>query len=180
MPSGEWREGTGFTSGTFATLSASKGGSGVEVCVRGIRGADVLVGDDHALDGLGPAAVFVDAGMGFDGADDAVSRGLYGFGLLDDEFEAAACSRGALLVEAKGAGVAVDDAAVGKLEFIGNGGGTLPMKETLFNGVAFGMAADGAMSFVMGETDGRFGFVAAAYRVGLVRREGGGWEGLGS
>ena len=36
------------------------------------------------------------------------------------------------------------------------------MEETLFNGVAFGMAADGAMSLVMGETDGGFGFVAAA------------------
>ena len=112
MASGEWRD-WNPTTGERSVV--------VEARHRGIRGADVLVGDDGALDGLGPAAVLVDAGMGFDGADDAVGSGLNGFGLLHDEFEAAAGSRGALLVEAKGAGMTVDDATVGKLEFIGDG-----------------------------------------------------------
>ena len=144
--SGEWGEGTVSTLGKRSSL--------VEAGHRGIRISGVLMGDDRALDGLGPAAVFVDAGMGFDGADDAVGRGLDAFGLLHDEFEAAAATPGALLVEAQGTGVAIDDAAITKLEFMGDGRGTLPVEESLFNGFALGMAADGAVTLVMGKADG--------------------------
>ena len=111
------------------------------------------MGDDHAFDGLGPAAVFGNAGMGFDGADDAVGSGSDGLGLFHDEFEGAARTSGALLVEAKGARVTVDDAAVAKLEFISDGGGALPVEEGLLDDVAFGMAANGAVRFVMIEAD---------------------------
>jgi hypothetical protein len=83
--------------------------------------------------------------MRSDGANDAVGGGFDGFGLLHDEFEAAAGPGGALLVEAEGARMAVDDAAVAELEFTGDGGGTLPVEESLVNGFAFGMVADRAV-----------------------------------
>lgn len=160
--------------------TTGKGCGVIEARHRGIRVSGVLVGDDRALDGFGPAAVFVDAGVGFDGADDAIGSGLHGFGLLHDEFEAAAATPGALLIEAKSTGVAVDNAAIAKLEFMGDGCGTLPMEESLFNGFALGMAADRAVALVMSETDGRFWVFTAGDLVRLRRCEGDGWDCVGS
>ena len=91
--------------------------------------------------------------MGFDCADDAVGSGGDGFGLFHDEFEGAAGTSGAPAVEAEGACMAVDDAAVGELKFVGDGGRALPVEEGLLDEVAFGMLTNGAVSLVMIEAD---------------------------
>jgi hypothetical protein len=86
--------------------------------------------------------------MGADGPNDAVGGGLDRFGLFHEEFEAAAGAGGALMVEIEGARMAVDDAAVGEAEFLGDGGGPLIEEEGQVDGVAFRVAADGAAGCV--------------------------------
>lgn len=113
---------------------------------------------------LDPAAVFAEASMCADGANDAVGGGGNAFSLLHEEFEAAAGAGGALAVETEGARVAVDDAAVGELEVVGDGGGALPVEECLVDGVAFRVAADGAAGCVVVEVYRGFLFLFRGMR----------------
>ncbi len=57
----------------------------------------------------------------------------------------------------------VDHGAVGKVEFVGDCRGALPVKEGLVDSVALGMFADGAVGFVATERAGVpvVGFFAA-------------------
>lgn len=108
-----------------------------------------FLGDENFLSGLGPASVFAEAAMGANGADDAVGGGCNGFGLLDDECEGAARFCGALVEQAESVGVAIHDSAVAQLEFMGDGGGPLPVKEGFVDGGAFPVVADRAACFMV-------------------------------
>lgn len=89
--------------------------------------------------------------MGFDGANDAVGCGFNGFGLFDDEFEAATGPGGTEFVEAKRTGVTVEGAAVRELEVVDDDRRSLPVKEGLVDHIAFGVVANGAVGSVMVE-----------------------------
>ena len=115
------------------------------------RRVGIFVGHEEAFAGLGPAAVFAEAGVSADGADEGIGSRGDGFSLLHDEFKGAARPGGSLLVEAEGAGVAVNHAAVSDLEVIGDHGRPLPVEEALLDGVAVGVLADGAVGFVVAE-----------------------------
>lgn len=116
-----------------------------------------------------PAAVFVEAGVSADGADDVVSGRRDAFGFLDDEVEGMLRFGGPQFEEAEGAGVTSDGASVAELVFVGNHRWADPMKEVVFDGLAFRMAADGAANAVIVEVElAEGGFVEAAGRI--VRR----------
>lgn len=117
------------------------------------RSVTMFVGDDDALGGLGPAAVFVEAAVGAHGADDAVGGGCHRFRLLHQEFEAAAGSCAAFFEQADGASVAVDGATLAEAVFVGEECRALPVKETLLDGLAVGVVTDGAARRVVAETD---------------------------
>ena len=96
-------------------------------------------------------AVVVDAGEGADGANDGVGGGGDVLGFFDEESEGVARPFHAEAEEAEGVGVTVNDATVGQIEFVGESGRALPMKDALFDGFAFGVVADGALGFVICE-----------------------------
>jgi len=102
------------------------------------------VRDNDAAGGFGPAAIFVEAAVGADGADDVVGGCLDGLGLLNNQVEGMLRSRGALFEEAEGAGMAPDGSAVAELVFVGNHRGADPMEEVLLDCLAIGMAANSA------------------------------------
>ena len=127
------------------------------------------MGDDEAFDGLVPVAVFVEAGVSLDRADDAIRGGGDGFGLFHDEFERATGACGTFAEQIEGVSVAVEDAAIVELEVVGNGGRPLPVEEGLVDGVAVGVIADGAERLVMGETDAG-SLAGRGVRVRVARR----------
>jgi hypothetical protein len=104
--------------------------------------------DEHFFAGLVPVAVLVEAGEGADGSDDGVSGGDDALGLFDEEAEGVAGVFDALAEEAEGVSMAVKDAAVAEIEFEGDGGWAVPVKDGFVNGVAFGVVADGAVGYV--------------------------------
>jgi hypothetical protein len=123
----------------------------------GWRLALVSVGDHHFFAGLVPAALVVDAGEGADGADDRVGGRDDALGLLDEEAECVAGSFGALAEEADGVCVTVNDAAVGEIEFVCDGGWAVPVKDGLVDIFAFRVVTDGALGLVVFEADGARG-----------------------
>lgn len=88
--------------------------------------------------------------MGADGANDVVSGGPDVLGLLDEVTQGVAGPVGTLFKESERVGMSVDR-ITGDIEFKGEVGGTLPMEETLLDGLASGVAADGAAYAVIGE-----------------------------
>jgi hypothetical protein len=115
---------------------------------RAAGGVLVAMNDEHFFAGLVPVAVLVEAGEGADGADDGVSRGDDALGLLDEEAEGVLGVFDALAEEAEGVGMTVKDAAVAEIEFEGDGGWAVPVKDGFVNRFAFGVIADGAMGYV--------------------------------
>ncbi|MGB9403418.1 MAG: hypothetical protein WCA98_07755 [Candidatus Acidiferrales bacterium] len=65
------------------------------------------MGDDDAVGRVDPVAVGGDAGIGADGADDAVAGNDGAIGVLDELFEGIAEIAAAAGVEAGGVGVAI-------------------------------------------------------------------------
>ena len=120
----------------------------VVVELAGRRRGIGLAGDDEAAGMFGPAAAFVEAAMGADGADDAVCGRRTDGGFLDDFLQAEAKSVGAPLEEPLGVSVTVDGGFAGELEFEANLRGAAPLEEGLFDGVAVFVMADGAEAFV--------------------------------
>lgn len=139
--------------------------------VERVREVNEAIGYDGFSDGFSPAAVFAEAAMGADGADDAVGGCGDVFRLLDDEFEGAAGIGGTLVIEAEGGGVTMDDLSVTQLKIGRDNGGALPVEEGFFDRIAIGMPADGAVGFVMAEADraGPTG-VRGGFRLGLAAR----------
>lgn len=90
---GQFPAGVDFVGGDFVTLG-------------------VAVGDDEAAGRLGEFAVFVDAAIGADGANDLVGGGWNGGGFFEDGLEGAARIAGSLFEEAEGVSVAVNHGAV--------------------------------------------------------------------
>ena len=101
--------------------------------------------------GLVPMAVVVDARESANGADDGVGGGDDGLGLFDQEAEGVTGLFGPEAEEAEGVGVSVDDAAVGEIEFVGNGGWAMPVEDGPVDVFAFGVIADGALGRVVVE-----------------------------
>lgn len=93
-------------------------------------------------------AVVVDAGEGADGSDDGVGGRDDGLSLFDQEAEGVAALFGSEVEEAEGLGMPVNDAAVGEIEFMGDYGWAVPMKDGLLDGIAFGVIADRTVSDV--------------------------------
>jgi hypothetical protein len=94
-------------------------------------------------------AVFVEASMGTDSANDVVGSRRNAVGLFDDEAEGMPNLGGTLPEESKGVSVAVNGAAMTEFEFKGRLGRGAPMEEVVFDGVAAGMPADGAANLVI-------------------------------
>lgn len=116
-----------------------------------VGGVFVTVGDDDFLAGLVPLAVVVDAGEGADGSDDGVGGRDDALGLFDQEAEGVAGLFGSEVEEAEGLSVSVNNAAVGEIEFVGDDGWAVPVKDGLLDGVAFGVIADRAVRDVAEE-----------------------------
>ncbi|MGH9736084.1 MAG: hypothetical protein ACRD8A_16015, partial [Candidatus Acidiferrales bacterium] len=74
-----------------------------------------------------------------------------GLGLFDKETEGVAGLFGSYVEEAEGVGMAVDDAAVGEIEFVSDHRGAAPVKDALLDGFAFGVIADRAVGDVAEE-----------------------------
>lgn len=119
--------------------------------------------DDDFFAGLVPVAVIVDAGEGADGSDEGVGGGNDGLCLLDEEAEGVARLFGAESEEAESVGVSIDDAAVGEVEFVGNGGWAMPVEDRPVDVFAFGVIADGALGRVVVE-------ISAVRRLGMAAR----------
>lgn len=98
---------------------------------------------------LDPLAAVIDAGEGVDGADDGIGGRLYVAGALDDVAESEANIAVAPLEEIRRMSVAENRAAA-HLIVDGDAPGREPVDEVVLNGVALGVAADGAMALVMG------------------------------
>ena len=111
------------------------------------------MGDDDFLAGFVPLAVVVDAGEGADGADDGVGCGNDALGLFDEETEGVSGLFRSHSEEAEGVGMSVNDASVSEVEFVGDGGWTMPMEDRSFDVFAFGVIADGALGRVVVEAD---------------------------
>jgi hypothetical protein len=116
--------------------------------------------------GFVPAAVFIEARMSPDGADDGVGSRRNAAGLFDDEAEGMSHLSGALAEESKGMSVTVNGAAVTQVEFEGRLGGAAPMEKVLLDGGAVGVLADRAANPMIGEIEGA-GRVAARSTVRL-------------
>jgi len=99
--------------------------------------------------GLGPLARFAEMGGGANGAEDHVAIDGGALGVLEYEFEGLDVMFCAAVVEAGDAGMAADDAR-GDIELPGDGAGADPVDEIIFDGVAIGMAADGAFARMTG------------------------------
>ncbi|MGH9735596.1 MAG: hypothetical protein ACRD8A_13525 [Candidatus Acidiferrales bacterium] len=119
------------------------------VVIAGPSRVLVTMGDDDFFARLVPLTVVVDAREGADGADDGVGGGDDGLGLLDQEAEGVAGLLGSKAEEAEGVSVAVDDAAVGEIEFVGDGGWAMPVKDRSVDVLAFRVIADGALGRVI-------------------------------
>jgi hypothetical protein len=115
---------------------------------RAAGGVLVAMNDEHFFAGFVPVAALVEAGEGADGSDDGVSGGDDALGLFDEEAEGVAGVFKPLTEEAEGVSMAVENAAVAEVEFEGDGGRAVPVKDGFVNGVAFGVVADGAMGYV--------------------------------
>lgn len=132
------------------TLPLWSGFRGCDGQTGGLSQVDVLMGDDHFFARLVPTAVFVQAGMGANGADDAIGCCGDRFGLLDDATESVLSSGRAAAEKPKGVGMAVNRQAA-KLEVPSDVGRAPPVKEGLIDVGATGMAADGAVGFMVVE-----------------------------
>lgn len=98
---------------------------------------------------LGPLAAFIEAGEGADGAENGEGRGRRNeTDLFEDFFDHPAEVFAAADIESGGASVAVDDGfAVQTVGFF-NPGGSVPVDEIVFDGLALGMIADLAFAAV--------------------------------
>lgn len=113
-----------------------------------------FVGDDGAVGSVDPFAVVGEAGVGADGADEAVRGGLDVLGALDDEFEGGAEFALAKNKEAEGVSVAVDEGTVGEVVMLADLIGAAPMEEVLLDPAAVRMPADDAVALVATERNG--------------------------
>jgi hypothetical protein len=121
----------------------SRGGGGF--------GCGVDVFDDDVADGFVPGALGVDQGAGADGVEDVFGAGRDAFGVLGDVGAGDAHIAHAALVEAGGASVAIDGAAIGEAVLGSDLGGDAPVEEVVFDFEAVGVTADGAAAGVAGE-----------------------------
>lgn len=122
--------------------------------------------DVDALFGFDPFVLFREAGIGPDGGDDSVSRGLDVGGAFEKEIEDSAKILAALRVEAGGVGVAVDSGPVEGVingEKAADGLRAVPVDEKFFDGFAVWMIADCALAAVSLEAG--FGLSVAEARV---------------
>lgn len=155
-----------------ATAFPSFLGTGGMTCFGGVEEGLLLddVGDDDALGRIVPVAVGVDAGgVGASGGHDGGGSGSDVAGLFKNVLEGEAEVAAADVVEADGVSVTIDgdpgDAEAagcgfiagvfsvigGVVEEVGDGVGAVPVDEEVFDGFAFGMAADGAFAAMAGE-----------------------------
>jgi hypothetical protein len=113
---------------------------------------------DDTGDRLVPVHGVGEAGVGADGFD--VGRGgeLDVVAALENIFESEEIIAAALLVEAGGMGVAIEDAAVLEFELFGDPPGTAPVNELFFDLLAIGVTADDAFATVAVERSSCFGF----------------------
>lgn len=133
-----------------------------------------MVGDDDAAGGFVPMAVFVEATIGANRADDVICGRRDVCGLFHDQAKAVAELAGALLEESQSVSVAVNTPAMAEIEFLGDLGGTAPVQEILLDRLAVGMLADDAANAVVVEAGGPFrsrfrnatGFVRLAANLG--------------
>lgn len=109
-----------------------------------------LGGVDDFSDRFDPFAVAGEATGGANGLDYVVASDFGGVYLLDDAVEGVADVAAAAGEEAGGMGVAVDGRVVGDSEIAGDGVGTFPIEEGVFDGLALGMMADTASAAVAG------------------------------
>ena len=111
-------------------------------------------GDDDVRRRLDPLAGVVEARVGVDGANDGVGGGSDGLGILDDVLKGRAEIASTAREQADGVGVAIEAGAAGKMELVPDVGDAAPLKKGFLDGVAVGMAADGAVALVVGEGRG--------------------------
>ncbi len=105
------------------------------------------MGDDDIAGGFDPAAVVSDTVRGAKGADDGIPRNLCSFRAFQDEVESRTHLAGALGEEVSSTGMAIDGVA---RNFVARSdlGGAVPVKEFVFDGVAVGVIANEALTFV--------------------------------
>ena len=125
------------------------GDGGVEGLLR-----RVAVFDDDVLHGLVPDAAGVNDGAGADSVEDGLGAGVDALGVLDDVGAGDAHISDAAAVEAGGASVAIDGAAIGKSVVGGDGGAGAPVEEVVFDLEAVCVVADDAFAGVAGELRG--------------------------
>ena len=121
------------------------GGDGI--CCR-LWSVDVF--DDDAARGLVPDAVVVNQGAGADGVEYIFGVGSDAFGVAGNVGAGDAHVSHAALVEAGGASVAVNGAAIGEIVLGGDFGARPPVEKVVFNFVAVFVVADGAPAGVAG------------------------------
>jgi hypothetical protein len=124
-----------------------------------LRQGSGLGGHDDALGRVGPFAGRADAAVGAEGADDGVSGGVNIFYLLEDVLENELHVSSPKLIEARGAGVAIDGGAVVQRVAGGDAIGIEPVDEILVDLLAVLVIADGAFSFVALDISERFSVV---------------------
>ena len=110
------------------------------------------MGDDDAPWGFVPVAVFVEAAVGADGANDAVCRRWVNRGFLHDFFESESEAAGALLEEVQGVCMTVDCGSMAEIEFPGQVAGPPPHEESFLDGVALRVMANGAVDLMVVES----------------------------
>jgi hypothetical protein len=106
-------------------------------------------GEYDMLWGLDPAAEFVEAGGGANGADDGVAGARGSACVLDDEIESGVIFDATALRKARGSGVAPDSGR-GDIEFKGGVKDANPVNEIVVDGLAVRVVTDGAFAGVMG------------------------------
>ena len=93
-----------------------------------------------------PFAAIVNKAGGADCAEDGVSAGSNRFRVFDDHLRSATKFHAAQGVEANGVGVAIDIAAVHKIEIRGDARGATPMQKRVFDFRTLGMTANDAFA----------------------------------
>jgi len=117
------------------------------------------VGDFGFVDGVGPAAVFVDVGEEADGVEDVGGGEALVVGVLDDIAEAELEIASAQSEKVEGVGVVVDGGTGVEVPEALDGIGAAPLQEGFFDKFAARMLADGAFAGVALERGGAVVFV---------------------
>ena len=98
--------------------------------------------------GLGPADGVAEAGVGADGFDIGRGGELDVFAALENVLDGEEVISAALLIEAGGMSVAIEDATVAEIEFVDDVDRVVPVEEFFLDGFAFRMMADSALAAV--------------------------------